>query len=190
MARKQSEAPAISKKPDATRKETTAATDSTTAAGVNDKRTEKLSQRLADSMPRSKPDTQPSGKTTVSTTEETTRRVAKPARNRIAANDDLPSIGGLIYSLQQRPARTPFYVAFGASAIWIFMCLGAGLFLFNERLSTLSSIGDMLRDPAALALGATFRTRCPVLVFSTADLACAGIAPDGVSHDGSRGASG
>ncbi|MDA7947548.1 MAG: hypothetical protein MPJ78_08720, partial [Hyphomicrobiaceae bacterium] len=88
---------------------------------------------------------------------------AAPARERIAANDDLPSIGGLIYALQQRPSRTPFYVAFGASIAWVFLCLGAALFLFNERLSGLSSGGDMLRDPAALTLGATLFV--PVALF-------------------------
>src|SRR6185295_17262555 len=42
--------------------------------------------------------------------EETPRRAAKrrpagPPRARIAANDDAPSIGGLIFALQQRPSR-------------------------------------------------------------------------------------
>lgn len=46
------------------------------------------------------------------------RRPAGPSRNRIAANDDGPSIGGLIYALQQKPSNTPFKFAATASIIW------------------------------------------------------------------------
>ncbi|MET0347234.1 MAG: hypothetical protein ABW031_01805, partial [Methyloceanibacter sp.] len=47
-----------------------------------------------------------------------TRRPAGPPPQRrlsAPANDDFPSIGGLIFALQQRPSRTPFLVALGAS---------------------------------------------------------------------------
>ena len=47
------------------------------------------------------------------------RRPAGPARAKIAANDDAPSIGGLIFSLQQKPSNRPFQVAAGASAGWL-----------------------------------------------------------------------
>ena len=43
------------------------------------------------------------------------RRPAGPARSRIAANDDAPSIGGLIFALQQKPSNQPFLMAAGAS---------------------------------------------------------------------------
>lgn len=46
------------------------------------------------------------------------RRPAGPSRARIAANDDLPSIGGLIYALNQRPSSKPFVVAAAASGVW------------------------------------------------------------------------
>ena len=46
------------------------------------------------------------------------RRPAGASRNRIAANDDGPSIGGLIYALQQKPSNTPFKFAATASTIW------------------------------------------------------------------------
>jgi hypothetical protein len=46
------------------------------------------------------------------------RRPAAPSRERIAANDDVPSIGGLIYALNQRPSRRPFLYAAIASGIW------------------------------------------------------------------------
>ncbi len=47
------------------------------------------------------------------------RRPAGPARTTIAANDDAPSIGGLIYALQQKPSNKPFQVAAMASGIWV-----------------------------------------------------------------------
>ncbi|MDX2258160.1 MAG: hypothetical protein NW205_04515 [Hyphomicrobiaceae bacterium] len=46
------------------------------------------------------------------------RRPAGPVRERIAANDDAPSIGGLIYSLQQKPSTKPFKYAAIASVVW------------------------------------------------------------------------
>ena len=46
------------------------------------------------------------------------RRAAGPSRNRIAANDDGPSIGGLIFALQQKPSNAPFKFATIASIIW------------------------------------------------------------------------
>jgi hypothetical protein len=46
------------------------------------------------------------------------RRPAGPSRNRIAANDDGPSIGGLIYALQQKPSTAIFRFTAIASAVW------------------------------------------------------------------------
>jgi hypothetical protein len=51
------------------------------------------------------------------------RRPAGPARPKIAANDDAPSIGGLIYSLQQKPSNRPFQVALVASGVWLLVSL-------------------------------------------------------------------
>src|SRR5262249_5545091 len=50
-----------------------------------------------------------------------TKRPAGPPPQRrlgMPANDDVPSIGGLIFALQQRPSRTPFLIALAASAVW------------------------------------------------------------------------
>ncbi|HJZ42313.1 MAG TPA: hypothetical protein VJ233_01210 [Hyphomicrobiaceae bacterium] len=60
------------------------------------------------------------------------RRPAGPARSRIAANDDAPSIGGLIFSLQQKPSNQPFLMAAGASGGW----LGVGILLTWALMST------------------------------------------------------
>jgi ABC-type transporter Mla subunit MlaD len=47
------------------------------------------------------------------------RRAAGPARAQVAANDDAPSIGGLIFALQQQPSNRPFQLAAGASGGWL-----------------------------------------------------------------------
>ena len=47
------------------------------------------------------------------------RRPAAPPRARIAANDDAPSIGGLIFALQQRPSNQSFMLAAAASGGWL-----------------------------------------------------------------------
>jgi ABC-type transporter Mla subunit MlaD len=46
------------------------------------------------------------------------RRAAAPPRSRIAANDDAPSIGGLIFALQQKPDNQPFMLAAAGSGGW------------------------------------------------------------------------
>jgi len=46
------------------------------------------------------------------------RRGAGPARDHIAANDDAPTIGGLIFALHQKPSNQPFRVAGIATAVW------------------------------------------------------------------------
>jgi ABC-type transporter Mla subunit MlaD len=47
------------------------------------------------------------------------RRAAAPPRARIVANDDAPSIGGLIFALQQKPTNQPFKLAAAGSGIWL-----------------------------------------------------------------------
>jgi hypothetical protein len=47
------------------------------------------------------------------------RRPAGPPRGHVAANDDVPSIGGLIFALQQKPSSRPFMVAAAASGGWL-----------------------------------------------------------------------
>ncbi|MBO0765883.1 MAG: hypothetical protein J2P50_15045, partial [Hyphomicrobiaceae bacterium] len=47
------------------------------------------------------------------------RRAAAPPRARIAANDDAPSIGGLIFALQQKPTNQPFVMAAAGSGGWL-----------------------------------------------------------------------
>lgn len=83
------------------------------------------------------------------------RRPAGPARSRIAANDDLPSIGGLIFALQQRPSRQPFTIAMALSAAWAVLgTLFAGV-AFGEQYSQINSIWGALASPVLLTTLAT-----------------------------------
>jgi hypothetical protein len=80
------------------------------------------------------------------------RRPAGPAHRRIAtaANDDLPSIGGLIFALQQKPSRSPFLVALVASVAWFVI---GGFFAFGLISAQLKAAGgapDLLANPSAL----------------------------------------
>ncbi|HEX5999542.1 MAG TPA: hypothetical protein VFZ16_09120 [Hyphomicrobiaceae bacterium] len=56
----------------------------------------------------------------------TRRRAAAPPRSRIAANDDAPSIGGLIFALQQKPSNEPFRYAAIGSGVWFAIALLLG----------------------------------------------------------------
>src|SRR5262245_32572403 len=47
------------------------------------------------------------------------RRAAAAPRARVAANDDAPSIGGLIFALQQKPTNQPFVMAAAGSGGWL-----------------------------------------------------------------------
>jgi len=73
------------------------------------------------------------------------------AREPVAANDDLPSIGGLIYALQQRPSSSSFYIALGATAIWLLLCGGITFAFFNNQLAGVSSFGELLANPTGFA---------------------------------------
>jgi ABC-type transporter Mla subunit MlaD len=82
------------------------------------------------------------------------RRAAAPPRSRIAANDDAPSIGGLIFALQQKPSNEPFKLAAVASGIWF----AVGLLLAWAWLSpeiARSGFFSALASPTMAAVVAT-----------------------------------
>jgi hypothetical protein len=85
------------------------------------------------------------------------------ARPHIAANDDMPSIGGLIYALQQRPSRSPFLIALIASAVWFVLGLGMAYAVFQKAFEGASSTADMLTNPAIVAVIAT--VAIPIALF-------------------------
>ena len=60
----------------------------------------------------------------------TRRPAGPPPQRRLAtpANDDVPSIGGLIFALQQRPSERPFLIALAVSVAWFII---GGFFAFS-----------------------------------------------------------
>jgi len=73
------------------------------------------------------------------------RRMAAAA----AANDDVPSIGGLIFALQQKPSKSPFLVALFASVLW-FMIGGFFAYGTMSAQETAGGTAGLLTSPAAL----------------------------------------
>lgn len=79
------------------------------------------------------------------------RRRAAPARRRFAANDDVPSIGGLIFALQQKPSNRPFVIAGIASAVWILLSVAMVWSVFRSVLVSVSNLTELLQSTAALS---------------------------------------
>ena len=91
------------------------------------------------------------------------RRAAGPSRDRIAANDDVPSIGGLIYALEQKPSKKTFSVAALASGLWfVFGCAFAWSMLVPEY-AKVGSLGDLLLRPVIMSVTATIVL--PIVLF-------------------------
>ncbi len=90
-----------------------------------------------------------------------TRRPAGPPPQRrlsAPANDDVPSIGGLIFALQQRPARTPFLVALAASVAWFII---GGFFAYGIISSATAGSGVL----GAASLSAAGAILVPIVLF-------------------------
>lgn len=79
------------------------------------------------------------------------RRRAAPARRRFAANDDVPSIGGLIFALQQRPSNRPFIVAGIASAVWVALSVAMVWTVFSAAFQEISTLAGLFQSPAAMS---------------------------------------
>ncbi len=94
-----------------------------------------------------------------------TRRPAGPPPQRrlsAPANDDIPSIGGLIFALQQRPSRTPFLVALVASVVWFLI---GGFLAFGLVSSQVSSGGVSGMLASSSALTAALAVIVPIAIF-------------------------
>ncbi|MGH6866064.1 MAG: hypothetical protein ACREDO_07850 [Methyloceanibacter sp.] len=94
---------------------------------------------------------------------KTRRPAGPPPQRRLAppANDDIPSIGGLIFALQQRPSRTPFLIALAASAVWFLI---GGIFAFG-LISTQLASGASGFLGSASALTAAAAILLPIVIF-------------------------
>jgi hypothetical protein len=76
------------------------------------------------------------------------RRPAGPPRGKIAANDDAPSIGGLIYALEQKPSSAPFKYAGIATAVWSVICLGFSYVIVRAELDNGASLMSLFEKPS------------------------------------------
>jgi hypothetical protein len=95
------------------------------------------------------------GASTSSGSRNSRRRAAQPSRATIAANDDVPSIGGLIYALQQKPSQRPMTAAAIASAVWGVLSLLLGWAMLAPELQRAPTLLEMLSRPTAITLAAT-----------------------------------
>jgi hypothetical protein len=77
------------------------------------------------------------------------RRPAGPVRGKIAANDDVPSIGGLIYALEQKPSTKIFRIATIASAVWAVVGIAYGAFTLVPEWTGGASVASLLLHPVA-----------------------------------------
>jgi hypothetical protein len=94
-----------------------------------------------------------------------TRRPAGPPPQRklgTPANDDVPSIGGLIFALQQRPSRTPFLIALAASVAWFII---GGFFAFGVISTQVTSAGASGLMTSGAALTAAVAILVPIVIF-------------------------
>jgi hypothetical protein len=94
----------------------------------------------------------------------TKRPAGPPPQRRPAtpANDDVPSIGGLIFALQQRPSKTPFLIAAAASVVWFLI---GGLLAFGLISSQVSTAGAAGLFGSASALSAVAAILLPIIIF-------------------------
>ncbi len=97
-------------------------------------------------------------------TEAASRRKARrrPAGG-VAANDDVPSIGGLIYALEQRPAKRPYVIAASMTGAWLAI---GGFFAWGmlaPEIARSASFAELIGRPAVLTTLATIVL--PIAVF-------------------------
>ncbi|MGH1351971.1 MAG: hypothetical protein ACRBBN_14360 [Methyloligellaceae bacterium] len=83
------------------------------------------------------------------------RRPAGPARARIAASDDRPSIGGLIFSLQQKPSNRPYTIALIATGVWSLLGLLLAWAVLGQELAKYDSTLAAVTSAPSIAIIAT-----------------------------------
>jgi len=91
------------------------------------------------------------------------RTAASTARAPVPANDDMPSIGGLVYALHHRPSRSPFMVAGIASIVWLVIGIAVGWSLMAKHGSEIDGLVDFLANP--VMLGVVAGVAVPIAVF-------------------------
>ncbi len=81
------------------------------------------------------------------------RRPAGAARP-AAANDDLPSIGGLIFALHQKPSRRPLTIAAIASLVWLLVGGGFAIAILVPEWASATKFTDILARPTMMIVAA------------------------------------
>ena len=92
------------------------------------------------------------------------RRPTGPVRRRVAANDDAPSMGGLIYALQQKPSNKPFKIAGIASLIWGAIGVAFTIVVMSSQAAGLSLV-EILLQPTVFVTAAAVAVPIAVLWF-------------------------
>jgi hypothetical protein len=82
------------------------------------------------------------------------RRPAAPPRARVAANDDAPSIGGLIFALQQKPSNRVFMLAAAGSGGWLAIGMLLAWAMLAPEISR-SGFSGALASPVMIIVAAT-----------------------------------
>ncbi len=93
------------------------------------------------------------------------RRPAGPVRSKIAANDDAPSIGGLIYALDQKPSGKPFRYAAIASVVWGLIGAGLGWAILGAEFEQGGNLSTLIAKPTTLLSLAAILTPIAILWF-------------------------
>lgn len=93
------------------------------------------------------------------------RRPAGPVRGRIAANDDAPSIGGLIYALEQKPSNKPFFYAGIATALWLAVGLGFAWVIVSTQIEAGATLAQIAGQPTTFFTAAAIVVPVAILWF-------------------------
>jgi hypothetical protein len=91
------------------------------------------------------------------------RRGQDRSRARRAANDDVRSVGNLLYALQRRPSYTPFWTALVLTIAWAGLGLAFGTSMWGDEIASLGSVEDVRSAPHLLGL--TIGIMGPILLF-------------------------
>ncbi len=93
------------------------------------------------------------------------RRPAGPMRGQVAANDDAPSIGGLIYALDQKPSTTPLTYARVASVAWALTGLGFFYVMVSAGLAQGGTLAQVLAAPTTFLMAAAIIVPVAIMHF-------------------------
>lgn len=89
----------------------------------------------------------------------------------MAANDDAPSIGGLIYALNEKPSQAPYTYAAIATVVWGLLSLAFGWFQLSAEIGRGIGVAEILAKPTTFLVLAAIVVPMAVIWF-LALLAC------------------